>query len=87
MITTEQINAAIAALRWYQADVAEKSGVAVRTIQRMLSVRGVPEDTTVRNVTAVVTALEAGDQYGYIEFIDNGAPGILFHKLEVSNNE
>jgi transcriptional regulator with XRE-family HTH domain len=61
-----QIRAARAALRWSIAEMAEKSGVSRRSIQRFEAHDGVPPTHT-SNLYNIQSALEAG-----IEFV--GAP-------------
>ena len=67
MITSDQIRAARALLRWSSSDLAEKSGVGSATIKRMESMNGVPSGH-VKTLLALKAALEAAG----VEFV--GAP-------------
>ena len=77
MILSTQIRAARGALGWSAQDLAERSGVSLRTILRMESTDGVPQGR-VSTLMEIKTALEAAG----IEFIgspDDG-PGIRLRK-------
>ncbi len=65
MITAEQIRGARAILRWTAKELADISGVAIATVQRMEAARGVP-GSSARNLQAVQNALEDAG----IEFIE-----------------
>lgn len=67
MITSAQIRAARALLRWSSADLSELSGVGNATIKRLEVMEGVPSGQ-VRTLMAIKEALEAAG----VEFI--GAP-------------
>ncbi len=73
MITSNQIRAARAMLRWSGKDLAEKTGLGFSTLMRLESLEGVP-GTHAKTLEAIEKAFkDAG-----IEFIgtpDNG-PGI-----------
>ena len=73
MITSDQIRAARALLRWSSADLSEQSGVGTATIKRMEVMDGVPTGQ-VRTLMAIKDALEAAG----IEFIGTpeDAPGV-----------
>ncbi len=74
MLTSEQIRAARSLLRWTAHDLAEKSGVSGRTIQRLEAATGVPASHS-KNLEAVHHALE---QAGVV-FIDQSqesGPGV-----------
>ncbi len=74
MLTSEQIRAARSLLRWTAHDLAEKSGVSGRTIQRLEAATGVPASHS-KNLEAVRHALE---QAGVV-FIDQSqesGPGV-----------
>ena len=58
MITTGQIRAARALLRWSSTDLAEKSGVGSATIKRMEVMEGVPKGH-IKTLMAIRSALEA----------------------------
>ena len=68
MITSGQIRAGRALLKWTGADLAEKSGVAFSTIMRMETVDGVP-NSTMKTIEAIKRAFEDAG----IEFL--GSPG------------
>jgi transcriptional regulator with XRE-family HTH domain len=67
LITSPQIRAARALLRWSSADLSERSGVGNATIKRLEVMEGVPSGQ-VRTLVAIKEALEAAG----VEFI--GAP-------------
>ena len=73
MITAEQIRAARALLRWSAHDLAEKSGVGFRTIQRFEGETGMPASRS-KNLDAIRKSLEAAG----VLFIDEngGGPGV-----------
>ena len=67
LITTSQIRAARALIRWSATDLATKSGVGVSTIKRLEVMYGVP---TI-NISTMV-AIQAALELAGIEFI--GSP-------------
>jgi transcriptional regulator with XRE-family HTH domain len=67
LITSAQIRAARALLRWSSADLSELSGVGNATIKRLEVMEGVPSGQ-VRTLMAIKEALEAAG----VEF--TGAP-------------
>jgi transcriptional regulator with XRE-family HTH domain len=67
MISTDQVRAARALLRWSAQELADASGVGVATIRRMEVVDGVPSGQ-IRSLLAIQTALESAG----VEFI--GSP-------------
>ena len=67
MITSDQIRAARALLRWNSANLSEQSGVGNATIKRLEVMDGVPTGQ-VRTLIAIKEALEAAG----VEFI--GSP-------------
>ena len=74
MITSEQIRAARALLRWSAQDLADKSEIGFRTVQRFESESGIPASRT-RNLIAIRKVFE---QAGVV-FIDQGVesgPGV-----------
>jgi len=73
MISTGQIRAARALLRWTAQDLANASGVGVATIRRMEVTDGVPAAQT-RSLLAIQSSLEVAG----IEFIGkpNENPGV-----------
>jgi transcriptional regulator with XRE-family HTH domain len=73
MISSAQIRAARALLRWSAAELAEISGIGVATIRRLELVDGIPSSNA-RTLDALQKALEAAG----VEFIgtpDDG-PGV-----------
>ena len=73
MITSDQIRAARALLRWSATELAKKAGVSWKTIQRIEACEGVP-NSTAQTLTMIETTLkDAG-----VEFIDanGGGPGV-----------
>ncbi|WP_232845052.1 helix-turn-helix domain-containing protein [Paracoccus onubensis] len=76
-IFPEQIRAARGLLGWTQEDLANASGLTVRTLARIESAQTTPRQTTLEALSA---ALEAAG----VEFIpeNGGGPGVrLAHKL------
>jgi transcriptional regulator with XRE-family HTH domain len=73
MISGVQIRAARAALRWTIEELAQKSGLGIRTIKRFESVDGIPSSRTSTLVELKRTLEAAG-----IEFIGtpDDSPGI-----------
>ena len=67
MISSSQIRAARALIRWSALDLAHESGVGVATIRRLELVDGIPSSNA-RTIDALQKALEAAG----VEFI--GAP-------------
>jgi hypothetical protein len=78
-LTSDQIRAARALLRWRAEDLAHASGVGVATIRRAELAAG-QTSMTVPNDMAVRRALEAGG----VEFIDEngGGLGVRFRKRQ-----
>lgn len=68
IISSEQVRAAKAILRWSGEDLSRRSGISLSTIRRIESVSGVPEMQNLRTLLAIKAALEQGG----VEFI--GAP-------------
>jgi hypothetical protein len=73
MISTCQVRAARAMLRWRAQDLADASGVGVATIRRMEVLDGVPSGQ-IRSLAAIQSALEAAG----VEFIGTAddRPGV-----------
>ncbi len=73
MITSGQIRAGRALLRWSSGDLARHSGVGTATIQRMEVMDGVPSGQ-VRTIEALRSALEDAG----VEFVGspNDRPGV-----------
>ena len=80
-LTSAQIRAARALIRWRAQDLARESAVGVATIRRAELVEGVTA-MTVANDAAVRRALESAG----IEFIDEngGGPGVRLHRRQRS---
>jgi transcriptional regulator with XRE-family HTH domain len=57
LITSGQIRAGRALLKWTGADLAERSGVAFSTIMRMETADGVPNGT-MKTIEAIKSAFE-----------------------------
>jgi len=80
MVTSEQVRAARALLRWEQKDLAEASKVSLPSIKRLETIPG-PLAAQARTVEAIRAALEAA---GVIfqaagEAVDGG-PGVRLKK-------
>ncbi len=73
MITAEQIRAARALLRWSAQDLADRSGIGFRTIQRFESESGIPGSRS-KNLLTIRRVLENAG----VVFIDQngGGPGV-----------
>jgi transcriptional regulator with XRE-family HTH domain len=73
MITAEQIRAARALLRWSAQDLADRSGIGFRTIQRFESESGIPGSRSKNLMTIRKVFENAG-----VAFIDQngGGPGV-----------
>jgi len=78
MITGIQIRAARAALGWSATELAEKAGVAMKTIARFEQVNTVPPSRSSTLIDVQKTLESAG-----IEFIGtpDDAPGIRLHRI------
>ena len=77
MISSAQIRAARALLRWSAKDLAENSGIGVATIRRLELEDGVPSSHT-RTNTYIKKSLEAAG----IEFIGTpeDGPGVVLRR-------
>lgn len=71
MLTSEQIRAARALLRWDQKDLARAAGISVETIKRIEKTPG-PVSAYLATVEAITKALEIGGA----EFTNGDAPGV-----------
>jgi len=73
MISSEQIRAARALLRWTAQNLADASGIGVATIRRMELMDGVPSGQ-IRTIEALRVALEAAG----VDFVGSpsDAPGV-----------
>jgi transcriptional regulator with XRE-family HTH domain len=70
-ITSDQIRAAKAMLRWSGEELSLRSGVSLSTVRRVESAKGVPEVQSIRTVLAIKKALEEAG----IEFIGSPEDG------------
>lgn len=79
MITSAQIRAARALLKWSGKELAEKSGIGFSTLMKMESDPGVP-NSNFKTFEAIKNTLESEG----IEFIGspNDAPGVRLHKRQ-----
>ena len=68
MISSSQIRAAKALLRWSGDDLANYSGLSLSTIRRVEAGEGIPEGQNIKTLMAIKTALESAG----VEFI--GSP-------------
>ena len=77
MISSAQIRAGRALLRWNASDLADASGVGTATLQRMEVMEGVPSGQ-VRTLMAIKEALESAG----IEFLGtpDDQPGVRLKK-------
>ena len=71
MITSDQIRAARALLRWSAQELAASAKVGISTVQRMEGAEGVPSASG-RNLEAVQRVLEAAG----VEFTNGDTPGV-----------
>ena len=79
LLTSEQIRAARALLRWDQKDLAQASRVSLPTIKRLEAARG-----ALRANSPTIDALERALHTAGIEFIpeNGGGPGVRLRKLD-----
>ena len=77
MITGAQIRSARAALRWSIAELADKSGVGVRTIKRFEAVDGIPASRTSTLIELKAVLESAGVEFTGTE---SDRPGITFSR-------
>lgn len=75
-ITSEQIRAARALLRWEQRHLALASGVSLPAIKRLETIHG-PLAAQGRTIAALQEALEAAG----ITFTNGGEPGVKLRKV------
>jgi predicted transcriptional regulator len=75
MITSEQIRAARALLRWEQKDLAHASRVSLPTVKRL---EGIPGPLAAREST--IEALRAAFEAAGTEFTDGVRPGVRLRK-------
>ena len=76
MLTSGQIRAARALLRWSSRQLAQRSGVHMTTVQRMERGNG-PVGGTIKTLAKIQSALEDAG----VEFTSqNGGPGVCLNK-------
>jgi transcriptional regulator with XRE-family HTH domain len=75
MLTSDQIRAARALVRWSARELAEKADLSLPTIQRLEAADGVPS-TSVQTLMSIKAALE---KMG-VEFTNGEAPGVRLKK-------
>ena len=73
MLTSDQIRAARALIRWSAQNLADESGVSWKTIQRMEAADGMPS-ATAKNLKAIQDTLENAGVI-FIDADDDG-PGV-----------
>ena len=78
MLTSEQIRAARSLLRWTAQDLADRSGVSWRTIQRLESATGVPASHS-KNLEAIRRAFEKAGVL-FIDQTEESGPGVKLRK-------
>jgi DNA-binding Xre family transcriptional regulator len=71
MLTSDQIRAARALVRWSARELAEKAGISLPTVQRLEAATGVPS-TSVQTLLSIKAALEKAG----VEFTNGGTPGV-----------
>lgn len=77
MVTSEQIRAARALLRWSQHDLAQAAGISVETVKR-LEKRPGAVSAYLATVEAITKSLEAAGA----EFTNDDAPGVRIRKRD-----
>lgn len=65
IITSDQVRAAKALLRWSGEHLAQKSGVSLSSIRRVESAESIPEGQNLKTLLSIKVALEEGG----IEFV------------------
>lgn len=81
-MTSEQVRAARALLRWEQKDLAKRSGISLPSVKRLETKRGAlaAHEST---IVALTTALEKAG----VEFIaeNGGGPGLRLRKAKAKS--
>jgi predicted transcriptional regulator len=77
MITSEQVRAARALLRWEQKDLAEASGISLPSIKRLEGIMGALS-AQYSTVDAIIAAF---DRAG-VEFTNGDEPGVKLRKAK-----
>ncbi len=80
MLTTDQIRAARALLRWSAAELATRSSLSERTLQRMEAVDGVPAGLS-KNLELVQRALEDAGVF-FIDEDEELGPGVRLRRSD-----
>ena len=75
MITSDQIRAARALVRWSAEDLAEASGIGLSTLRRMEAAEGVPT-ASARSLAAIEETLERAGVRFIAASEDGGGPGV-----------
>ena len=75
MMTSDQIRAARALVRWSARELAEKADLSLPTIQRLEAAEGIPS-TSVKTLMSIKAALEKAG----VEFTDGDTPGVRLTK-------
>jgi transcriptional regulator with XRE-family HTH domain len=68
MISSSQVRAAKALLRWSGEELASKAGVSLSTVRRVEAADGMPDSQSIKTIMAIKRALEDAG----VEFI--GSP-------------
>jgi transcriptional regulator with XRE-family HTH domain len=77
MLTSDQIRAARALIRWSAQELAEKAGIGISTVQRMENADGVPSASG-KNLATIQRVLESA---GVVFIPENGGgPGVRLKK-------
>ncbi len=76
MLTSEQIRAARALLRWEQKDLAAAAEISVQTVKRLEKTPGKVSAYT-GTMEAIQKALEAAG----VEFTNDDAPGVRLRRI------
>jgi len=74
MISSSQVRAAKALLRWSGEELANRSGISLSTIRRVEGANGIPEAQNIKTIMAIKKALEDAG----VEFIGSpdDCPGV-----------
>ena len=78
MLTSDQLRAGRALVRWEQSRLAEAAGVSIETVKRLEKISGALGTTRVNTLHALKRALETAG----VEFIpeNGGGPGVRLKK-------